>query len=285
MPATSDHPYFGRPVALLTQHGKEQVIAPVLAATPGCRVERIDGYDTDQLGTFSREIPRFGTQLEAARRKARLGMELSGLPLGVASEGAFGPDPVTALCAWNVEILLWLDDALDIEIVARAQGQATFAHVTATGWASVESFAHRMQFPGHHMVVRPGCADDPRIRKGIDTWVQLEAAFRHASAQSADGTVFIETDVRAHANPTRMSLIRVATEDLSRRLASRCPACATPGFAIIDYVRGLPCMDCALPTSEPVAERLGCVACDHRLERRCTGPASADPGRCDACNP
>lgn len=54
--------YRDRTAALLTQHGKEQVIGPVLEATLGCRVQRVSGYDTDQLGTFTRDIPRAGTQ-------------------------------------------------------------------------------------------------------------------------------------------------------------------------------------------------------------------------------
>ena len=98
--------YAGRQVALLTQHGKERVIAPVLEAALGCRVERVARYDTDLLGTFTRDIPRAGTQLDAARRKARLGMELAGLPLGLASEGSFGPDPFTGMFPWNVEFLI-----------------------------------------------------------------------------------------------------------------------------------------------------------------------------------
>lgn len=71
--------YSGRRITLLTQHGKERVIAPVLDAVPGCGVERMSGFDTDTLGTFTRDIPRAGTQIEVARRKARIGMELSGL--------------------------------------------------------------------------------------------------------------------------------------------------------------------------------------------------------------
>ncbi len=64
-------------VALLTQHGKEKVLAPVLEPGLGCRIEHVTGFDTDQLGTFTREIPRHGTQIEAARRKARIGMDRS----------------------------------------------------------------------------------------------------------------------------------------------------------------------------------------------------------------
>ncbi|MHB8354650.1 MAG: hypothetical protein ACYDCF_09505, partial [Burkholderiales bacterium] len=67
-----DSVYAGQAVSLLTQHGKERGIASVLGVALGCRVERVAGYDTDQLGTFTREIPRPGTQIEAARKKARL---------------------------------------------------------------------------------------------------------------------------------------------------------------------------------------------------------------------
>lgn len=76
------YPYAGRRIALLTQHGKEGAIASALDPALGCRVERVDGYDTDQLGTFTRDIPRAGIQIEAARKKVRIGMELSGLPAG-----------------------------------------------------------------------------------------------------------------------------------------------------------------------------------------------------------
>ena len=78
--------YRGQSIALLTQHGKERVIAPALEPALDCRVQLVTGYDTDQLGTFTRDKPRPGTQLEAARRKARVGMTLSGLPVGLVLE-------------------------------------------------------------------------------------------------------------------------------------------------------------------------------------------------------
>lgn len=68
-------PYVGQRIALLTQHGKERVIAPVLEPALCCQIELASGYDTDLLGTFSRDIPRTSTQLAAARKKARIGME------------------------------------------------------------------------------------------------------------------------------------------------------------------------------------------------------------------
>lgn len=67
----------GRRIVLLTKHGKEMVIKPTLEKATGCQVIVDTSFDTDQLGTFTREIARHGTQLEAARCKAQKGMELT----------------------------------------------------------------------------------------------------------------------------------------------------------------------------------------------------------------
>ena len=278
-------PYAERRVALLTQHGKEGAIASVLDTALGCRVERVSGFDTDTLGTFTRDIPRAGTQIEAARKKARVGMELSGLPLGLASEGAFGPDPMTEMFAWNVELLVFIDEERGIAVTGVAQGATNFSHLLTTDWAAAETFAQHAGFPAHHLVVRPEREDDPRMRKGIATWAELEAAFAWALAASASGRVFVETDVRAHANPTRMDNIRLAAEDLLKKLHSLCPSCGTPGFWIVERVDGLPCEACDAPTRETRAEVHGCLKCAHRVARERADRQYADPGRCDSCNP
>ncbi len=277
--------YLGRSVAFLTQHGKEKVVAPVLEPTLGCRVTHVTGYDTDLLGTFTRDIPRAGTQLDAARRKARIGMELSGLALGLASEGSFGPHPFIGMFPWNVELLMLIDAERGLEVVGVAQGKTNFSHLLAADWAAAEAFAKQAGFPAHHLVVRPESEDDPRLHKGIATWAELEAAFISALAESANGRVFVETDVRAHANPTRRDNIRLAAEDLVKKLNSLCPACGTAGFWIVERVDGLPCEACGAPTRETRAEILGCLKCAHRETREQADRQYADPGRCDSCNP
>lgn len=278
-------PYVGRRIALLTQHGKEGTLGSVLDPALGCRVERVDGYDTDQLGTFTREIPRAGTQLEAARRKARIGIDLSGLPLGIASEGSFGPDPMVGMFPWNVEFLIFIDDERGLEIAGRAQGKANHMHLLTGDWAAACGFARQAEFPAHHLVVRPEGENDPRIRKDIAAWAEFEVAFAWARAQSASGQVFLETDLRAHANPTRMANIRLAAEDLVKKLLSPCPACGAPGFWLVERVAGLPCADCGAPTRETRAEIHGCLKCAHRETRERNESRYADPGRCDYCNP
>jgi len=277
--------YRGRRIGLLTQHGKERVISPELDRALGCRVERVGGYDTDLMGTFTRDVPRAGTQLQAARTKARIGMELSGLPLGLASEGSFGPDPVTGMIPWNIELLILVDDELDLELIGVAQAETNFSHLRTKTWDKAKMFARKSGFPAHQMVVRPTGEDAPRIRKGIASWQELVAAFAEAQVQSGSGRVLLETDVRAHANPTRMENIRRAAQDLAAKVRSRCPACATPGFSIVERVAGLPCGQCLAPTSETREEVYRCLKCPHRLLCERTDVQHADPVRCDYCNP
>lgn len=277
--------YAGQRIALLTQHGKEEIIAPVLDAALGCRVERVAGFDTDTLGTFSRDIPRAGSQLEAARRKARIGMELSGLAQGLASEGAFGADPIAGLLPWNVELLVFIDAARGIEVTGMAQQATRFAHLLTDDWVQAAQFARQAGFPEHHLVVRLHSENDARFVKGLATWPALETAFRRACEQAENGQAFLEHDARAHAHPSRRDVIRIAAADLAAKLRSLCPACGTPGFCVVERLGGLPCADCGAPTREVRAEVYGCQKCGHRASQACCDRESADPGRCDYCNP
>lgn len=276
--------YMDRQVALLTQHGKEQVIVPALERALGCQVNHVAGYDTDRLGTFTRDISRTGTQLEAARRKARIGMDMTGCRLGVASEGIFGPDPYCGMFSLNQELVIWIDDALAIEIVGMATGATNFGHLLTSDWVLAEAFARTAGFPDHHLVVRPQDESDQRIRKDIMSWQTLQKAFCWARAQASNGQVFLETDGRANCNPTRMQVIRRAVEDLARKLCTPCPVCNVPGFHLADTVPGLPCESCGSSTREVQADIYRCVKCGHQrtVERR---EKIAMAGRCDICNP
>ncbi|MCA1789588.1 MAG: hypothetical protein LC667_06965 [Thioalkalivibrio sp.] len=275
----------GQTIVLLTRHGKERVIAPVLEAALECRIEVVDGFDTDQLGTFTREIPRAGTQLEAARRKARIGMELSGSLFGLASEGAFGPDPGIGLIPWNVEFVILVDDVRGMELMGRAEGPARQAHRTVTDWAALLAFAEEAGFPDHHLVLRPDNDNDPRVFKGIGDVDTLEQSFTSALDTSAQSQVFVETDLRAHCNPTRMQMIALATKDLLARLDSLCPTCGAPGFWLVERIPGLHCTDCGAPTRQTRAEVYGCIQCPYRETRPLDPGEYADPAVCDWCNP
>ncbi|WP_211226443.1 DUF6671 family protein [Azonexus hydrophilus] len=281
------NPYAGQEIAFLTQHGKEHVVAPLFDKKLNCKVRRVDGFDTDELGTFTHEIPRYGTQLDAARRKARIGMQLSGASLGLASEGSFGPDPYTGLFPWNIELLLFIDDIRKIEVVGIHQGPASSDQCWVCTWNELETFAHQVGFPKQHLVLRPCSENTPLLRKGLDNWSALRTAFAWAKKiATGDAKIFVERDLRAHANPERMVNIGKAANNLAEKLLSSCPQCGSPGFSAIEHLPGLPCAACGRATREQRGEIWGCSSCNFRQELlRQDGIGSADPSRCDYCNP
>jgi hypothetical protein len=272
-------------MTLLTQHGKESILGPVFEADTDYKLELVSGFDTDLLGTFGRDVPRAGSQLEAARRKCRLGMELGISLAGVASEGAFVMDPFAGLIPWNIEVVVFMDDEAQLEVVGMAQGAAQNSQQLMSDVSSLADFAVESNFPSHHLMLRSNNEDDSRIWKGLADWDSLRDAFRHAQELSSSGLVFVESDLRAFCNPTRQKMIRSAAENLAHKLASICPCCGAAGFWITSHVTGLRCRQCLAATRVPMAEVWSCAKCTHREERVRLKDAFADPSKCDNCNP
>jgi hypothetical protein len=279
------HRYSGSQFALLTQHHKQHVVAPVLRDGLGAGLVVVDTFDTDTLGTFTRDIPRVDTQIATARRKAQLAIELCGVQLGLGSEGTFQPTGF-GFGSWNAEVVLCVDADIGIEVVGRATSVGHHHHATVRSVADLVAFADRAAFPSHGLVVRPDDGDGPEPSKGLTSREELIDAFERAKMSSRDGLVFVESDLRAHMNPTRMRTIAAAAEDLVKRLATRCPRCETPGFGRERAITGLPCAMCAAPTRQPTAYEFQCVGCGYAEARSSVGADErADPAQCDVCNP
>ena len=68
MNGPKQHFYQGCQVAFLTQHGKQDLVRAQLEDALCCQLVHTDAYDTDQLGTFTRELSRAGSQLDAAQK-------------------------------------------------------------------------------------------------------------------------------------------------------------------------------------------------------------------------
>jgi len=280
----------GRLAVLATMHGKEQVIAPVLDQRLGLRIEVAQGLDTDRFGTFTREVPRPGSQRETARLKAQAA--LAAVPeadFGLASEGSFGPHPWLPWVAGGCELVMLVGRDGGLELVGTDLTAETNHGSRLVG--SVDealAFAQDVGFPTHAVVVMGVRNGEPDVTnglcKGLMTKEALEAAVRLVLTR--DGAVHLESDMRAHVNPTRMAAIGRAAQDLARVALSGCPRCERPGFDIVERLRGLPCAECRLPTRRVRMEIFGCAGCGFREERLpATGTAPASPGECDVCNP
>lgn len=268
----------GRTLWLATMHRKEQVIAPLLEPL-GLQVRVPPDLDTDQFGTFSRDRDRPGDRYATARLKAEAALKLTGGDLALASEGSFMPHPDAPWLALNHELLLLIDQRQGYEISAEVTaGDTNFAAQDVRSWSEAETFAQRVGFPAHSLIsITPQA-----ITKGINTWVNLRQELESAWRDNA--IVHLETDMRAHHNPTRMTIIAQAAHQLRQRLESLCPACHTPGFGETRSVSGLRCAACGCPTPLAQAKIWGCPKCGYE-ERRPLAVSLAEPMYCFICNP
>lgn len=260
-------------------HGKEVAIAPPLA-TLGVTLLRAD-IDTDRFGTFAGDVARSGTMLDAARAKARAAAEATGLHIGIASEGAYGPHPDMSFLPLGRELLLWLDRRNGREIVEHTTDPATnYDQHHVRSLSETASFLSRIGFPATAVIVAPAAFAAP-VAKGLRDPDALADAIARATAQT--GRAFLQTDMRAHMNPHRMAVIARLATRLARRLATPCPICAAAGFGQTGTESGLPCAGCGTPTAFAAADRFGCTACGHELRQARSG--IADPAHCPSCNP
>lgn len=283
-------------ISLATRHGKERAIARPFARHLGLTTVVAEGFDTDSLGTFSGEVPRPAGPEHTCRLKAEQGMRFTGLECGVASEGSFGPHPLVPLLPVGREWMTYIDRSQNLVIVERLLAHRTnFSHrlvAAGTGGSEGEreltTWLAQVGFPSHGLIVRPHQAvgEVTATVRGIRCRAALAAALQQAGRASSDGRALVETDMRAHMNPTRMASIRRLAFRLVRRIATPCPACGSPGWGEVDLLTGLPCGDCGAATSLLHWHVDGCVRCSHRQRRpRSDGRTVADPGHCPFCNP
>lgn len=279
----SDSPYAGHRAALASRHRKQEVIAPVFRAVTGIEIEVCD-IDTDAFGTFAGEVPRLDTPRETAIAKARAGMEASGLRLGVASEGTIGPDPLIPLATSDLEIIAFLDADTGLVITEwEISHDIVAVRQTIRPNDDVTELKLRADFPRHGLIVRSHEGPDALIVKGITQETALIAAIAECAA--VNGTVVVESDLRAQFSPSRMAVIAACAARLAERIATPCPECSSPGWGRIEPARGLGCSACGQEVASAVrADRLGCPACPAQREIP-RSQTDVDPRWCPRCNP
>jgi hypothetical protein len=286
----TDIPQFTECSALLaTMHGKESVIAPILLETLQLQVKVPHPFNTDIFGTFTRDVPRPGDQLQTARAKANTILKQFGGAIAIASEGAFGPHPLLPTLPSDREIVLLVDQRYGLEVVGEALStQTNFNHCIIETLAQAMEFADKIGFPQHGLIATTHAEtkNAAEIIKGITSEAQLEQAIVELKSRSTVGAVHLETDMRAMYNPTRMKVIAEATQNLVQNLLRRCPACQWPNFAIAERNTGLPCSWCGAPTDLIRSVIYHCQHCGFRQESFFPNEQeTADPGQCPFCNP
>lgn len=265
-----------------TMHDKGRLIAPAFKEILDMTIEEVH-IDTDVLGTFSGEVERTGSPFDTATKKARLGIEASGNPYAIASEGSIGPDPLIPFVNANIETMVFIDELLGIQVQATHKSNEILAFTTDTTKGDLEKLLTKFDFPNHAVIVKP--KNGTGAIKGIKNLLDLEKAIEKSCTVSSDGQAIIESDLRAMSSPSRQKNISAAGLKLARRLAQTCPECTIPGWGLTDYLKGVPCSECGEISHEAVRQEvLGCVACEFTALGTVIN-LTLDPSRCMSCNP
>ena len=273
----------GRELLIATKHGKQNVIAPAFQTNFNVKCFCPNDYDTDTFGTFSGEIERINGPLDTLRRKCIHAMETYACDLGIASEGSFGPHPAVYFVPSDTEHLIFIDSKNQIEIVASLVSTSTnYATSTIESFEELIDFTKKIGFPSHAIILRDTLKKKETIIKGITDENMLKVSFEKLKGS----TLLVETDMRAHLNPTRMKVIEELTGKLIDKLKSNCPSCFYPGYTVKERIPGLPCSQCGLPTRSTKSNEFKCEKCKCKTEQLFpNGKKEEDPMYCDYCNP
>lgn len=275
----------GRTLVIATMHGKEKVIAPILEKALGVKIKIPENFNTDQYGTFTGEIDRELNPIEVAKVKCIAASKSTGCSLAVASEGSFGAHPSMYFMPADDEVMVFMDLKNDIIIKARVLStQTNFNSGSFTDWSSAKEFSTKIGFPSHKLILRKEQSKNNEVIKGIDNWNLLKDTFYSYFAKF--GSVFLETDMRAMHNPTRMQVIEEATTKLVEVILCKCPDCNLPGYDVEQAIGGLPCELCNMPTKSTLALKYKCMKCNYSTIKEFPyGKVCESPQFCDFCNP
>lgn len=275
-----------------TQHGKEEVIIPeIMQVYPDLKWKK-NQYNTDLLGTFTGEVERKQDALTTAIEKAKQSIILSGADIGFSSEGSFGPHPNFPWVASDSELVLFYDArshqfCFEIEI----SFETNYANKEIKTWQELSLFSEKVNFPSHGLILKTHKtmatqSQNYLVWKDMRNWEELEGSFKTSLTHSENGILWVETDMRAHRNPTRMRVIKCAAEKLVKRLLCKCPNCQMPGFGKTSTQNGLPCSVCGFPTEMVLNEIWSCSSCKFSIQKeRRDHLRYASPEFCAICNP
>jgi hypothetical protein len=278
--------YFqNRVLVIATMHGKEQVLKLLLEEALGVTCIIPAEFNSDIFGTFSGEIERELNPLETARKKCYAAMELTGCNLAIASEGSFGAHPIIGFVPADEELLVLIDRKNNMEIKVKEISTATnFAGKEITNLQAAYDFAAQVLFPSHGLIIKKAKEDLSILYKGITDINRLKKIVTDLLADNH--SIYMETDMRAMYNPSRMKVIEEACKKLITITKSFCKHCGTPGFSVTDSIIGLPCDYCGSPTRSPKAFVYTCSHCNYTEELLFpNGKETEDPMYCDRCNP
>lgn len=268
-----------------TLHHKSEAIAPHLQKQLQMRFAGEVAVDTDSLGTFSGEVERTLEPKQAAREKCRLALLKNDSSVAIATEGSFFPHPAIPFASMHSELIFFYFPAANFEFsLTHNTSHTNFNGKRFDRWSDAIEFAKECLFPSHGIIVKAGAYDLSYLNKSCTTQTELEQAVQDCLHKH--GQVYLETDMRAMRNPTRMQEIGTLAQKMATLLSTACPQCNQPGFGLEKSLPGLECELCFAPTHLEKSRIKCCSFCHYAEAIPSSSPQQkASAQYCDFCNP
>ncbi len=269
-------------IIIATKHGKEKIFEKVLQSALKGKYFAPNDFDTDEFGSFSGDIERTLTAKETVKQKCLAAMQKYNLDIALASEGSFGNHPMYYFTPFNEEWVVLIDLKNDLEIYGvHRTTEVCYEKKSITNWNALKDFLKQIDFPHQNVIIKNKEEEGKIICKDALTYEQIKQSLQNSKITFP---IYIETDLRAMHNPTRIKSIEKAIENLLQNIQSVCPKCYNPGFVITQTQSGLPCVACGLPTKNIAYTIKNCRKCSYELKEK-INKEYEEPQFCDFCNP
>lgn len=276
--------YPAKSACLLTKHGKETLLQPLINEALGLSLVRTNEFDTDLLGTFDGIVKRIRSPLNNARYKAKKACELNDSDVGIGSEGSFSTDNVTGLIPWTSEIIYWFDKKNQCELYGVHEGPSFHQCHQITSVKDLVNLTNDFDFEKQALMLSANTKRGYVVIKAITTAKILTDTTEQLLEESDENSCLLSYDLRAHHSFNRRANISLAMYDLLNKIMTLCPNCQGVGFSMKEKKKGLPCKLCKQETELIISEIHACQFCDHKEIIR-YNDRLANPEFCSYCNP
>ena len=152
-------------------HAKELAVAPPFRRLLDAEIVVAPSLDTDELGTFSGEVPRPDALVETCAIKAELAFRSLDVDCAIANEGSYGPIDAVPLVPSGIEIMAFLDRRRGIRIIETLSTHRTNWRLLRfkAGDPNIPKAVEAIGFPRYGVFVLCSSDMDHPIKKGLDT--------------------------------------------------------------------------------------------------------------------
>lgn len=215
-------PYAGKVVILNSNEAKSIAIGPPLwERLRMSTLEYVSNWGEDNSSIY--DVYREEDLVSLARQQCDVVIERLGNKAEyiIATEGAILQDSTMPSPRQHLEVIYFIDRPHGFHLhLSRSSTITNYERGEMNSLEDLFAFAKRVQFPSQSLLIGPnGSSNVDASLMQVNHYDDLVGAFIASMKLSPVQSVWVETDMRAWANPSRMQVIRELSASLALQLS------------------------------------------------------------------